>query len=131
MSYYQRVWTIVPSQLFPGTIPWSGINIKIPVIRGSRVTLKDTNTSFGLVSTSVILSRPGWSRTSDPFVWLSPGEKKDVFDIFICIWWCIRSWLISVSVKILMSLFFFLQELNARSCFKGSLMPPLLSYIMQ
>ena len=28
------------------------------------------------MSTSVIPSRPRWSRTSIPFVWLSPGEKR-------------------------------------------------------
>ena len=97
-----------PSQLFPVAIPWRGIHTENSVTRGSGVTLKDTNTPFGSVSTSVIPSRPGWSRTNDPFVWLSPGEKKmgpnQLF--LICIWWCIWSWLIWVSVKMLMSLFF-------------------------
>ena len=46
-----------PSQLFPGAIPWRGINTENYVIRGSRVTFKDTNFSFGSVSISVIPSR--------------------------------------------------------------------------
>ena len=86
-----------PSQLFPGAIPLRGINTENSVIRGSAVTLKDTNPVFGSLST----------RTSDLFVLLSPGEKKDGPNqlFFICIWWCIWSWLIWVSVKIVMSLF--------------------------
>ena len=93
------------------------------------VILKNINLPFGSVSISVIPSRPRWSKTSNPFVWLSPGEKKMVPNQLFLIW-CIWSRLIWVSVKILTSLFRFLQNWSARFCFKGSLMPPKLSYIM-
>ena len=63
-----------PSQLFPGSIPCMDINTGYSVVIGS--TLKNTNLPFGCVSASVIPSRPRWSRTSNPFVWLSPREKK-------------------------------------------------------
>ena len=43
-----------PSQQIPCVIPWTGINTENSVIRGSGVTLKDTN---------------------PPFVWLSKREK--------------------------------------------------------
>ena len=43
---------------------------------------------------------------------------------------CILSRAIRVSVKILTSLFRFLQNWSARFCFKRSLLPPKLSYIM-
>ena len=57
----------------------------------------------------MIASRPGWNRTNESFVWLSPGEKKmEPNQLFlICIWWWILLWLILVSVKMLMPLFFF------------------------
>ena len=65
---------MLPIKLLPGAI--RGINTENSVIRGSKVTLKDKKTPFGSVSTSMIPSRPGRSRTRDPFVGLSPGEKK-------------------------------------------------------
>ena len=40
------------------------------------VTLKDTNLPFGSVSTSVIPSRPRWSRKSIPFVWNLQERKR-------------------------------------------------------
>ena len=94
------------SQLCPGTIPWRGISTENSVIKGSGVTSKDTNSPSGSVSTSVISSRPGWNRTSDPFVWLSPGEKKmGPSQLF---WWCIWPWLIQASVEILILLWRYL-----------------------
>ena len=96
------------SQLLPSATLWRGINTKNSVITGSGVTLKDIIPPFGLVPTSVIHSRLRRSRTSDPLLWLSPEEKQmESNQLFlICIWWCIWSWLIWVSVKIMMSLFF-------------------------
>ena len=72
------------------------------------MTLKDTNFPFRSVSTSVTPSRPRWSRRSNPFVSLSPGDKKMAPNQLFLIW-CIWSKLIWVSVKILTSLFRFLQ----------------------
>ena len=63
-----------PNQLFPGSIPCMGRNTGNFVVIGS--TLKNTNLPFGCVSASVIPSIPRWSRTSNPFVWLSPRQKK-------------------------------------------------------
>ena len=92
-----------PCQLFSGAIPWRGTNRELSF---KVVTLKDTNLLFGSVSTSVTPSRLRWSRKSIPFVWVSPGEKKmGPNQLFLV--WCIWSWLIWVSVKILMTLFGF------------------------
>ena len=77
---------MLPNQLFPGAIPWRSINTENSVIRGSGVTLKDTNSTFGSVSTSAIPSRPEWSRTSDPFDlqerkrWAQTNHFLHVFD---------------------------------------------------
>ena len=64
------------SQLLPGAIHWRVINTENSIIRGSGVTLRDTNPFFGSVSTLSLPLRPEWSRISNPFVRLSPGEKK-------------------------------------------------------
>ena len=57
-------------------------------------------------SVSVTPSRLRWSRKNIPFVWLSPGDKKmGTNQLFIV--WCIWSWLLWVSVKILMTFFDF------------------------
>ena len=64
-----------PRKLFPGAIPWRGINTEKYVIRGSGVIWNDTNPPLGSVSASVIPSRPGWSRTSDPFVCLQTRKR--------------------------------------------------------
>ena len=86
-----------------GAILWRGTNRELSL---EVVTLKDTNLSFGSVSTSVTPSRPRWSRKSIPFVWVSPGEKKmGPNQLFLV--WCIWSWLIWVSVKILITFFGF------------------------
>ena len=69
------------------------------IIRGS-------NLPFGSVSTSVIPSRPRWSRKNIPFVWLPPGEKKMGPNQLFLVWY-VWSWLIWVSVKILMISFGF------------------------
>ena len=94
---------VPPSQLFSGAIPWRGTNRELSL---EVVTLKDTNLPFGSVSTSVTPSRLRWSRKSIPFVWLSPGDKKMGMNQLFLVW-CIWSWLIWVSVKILMTLFGF------------------------
>ena len=118
-----------PSQLFPITIPCMGISVENS---GERSNLKGHKPPFWIssVSTSVMPLITGWSSTSKPFVWLSPGEKtmgpNQLF--LICIWWCICSWLIWVSVKIMMSLGFFSAKLKWQTCFKRSLMPPTLLY---
>ena len=92
-----------PSQLFSGAIPWRGTSRELSL---EVVVLKDTNLLSGSVSTSVITSRPRWSSKSIPFVWISPGEKKmEPNQLFLV--WCIWSWLIWVSVKILMTFFGF------------------------
>ena len=57
-------------------------------------------------------------------------EKKTGEKNYFFLKWCIWSWLIWVSVKILMTLFWFQQNASARSCFKGSLMAPTWSYII-
>ena len=59
-----------PRQLFPGAIPWRSTNTENSHIRGSNLK------GHKSVSTSVIASRRRWSRTSNPFARLSPGEKK-------------------------------------------------------
>ena len=118
-----------PSQLFPIAIPWRGISAENS---RERISLKGYKPPFRIssVSISVMPLITGWSSTSKPFVWLSPGQKtmgpNQLF--LICIWWCSWSWLIRVSVKTLMSLGFFLQNSSRTSYFKGSLMPPTLLY---
>ena len=63
------------------------------------------------------------------FVWLSPREKKlETNQLFLI--WCIWLWFIWLSVKILIALLWFLQNSSHRSCFKGSLLPSIWSYIM-
>ena len=96
------------------------------VIRESN---REVNLPFESVSTSVTPSRPGWSWPSNPFVWIFLGERKIGPNQLFIIWY-ILSWLIWVSVKILLPLFCFLPNSNTRSCFKGSLMQPTLAYIM-
>ena len=73
------------------------------------------------MSTSVIPSRSKWSRTSNPFVWLSSGEKKmEPNQLFlICIWWCVRSWLIWVSIKILIFFGGFSTKLKCQILLQG------------
>ena len=65
--------------------------------------------------TSVTPSKPEWIRRCKPLVRLSPGEKrmgpKQLFLI-----WCNWSWMTKILVKILMSLFCFLQNSSATSC---------------
>ena len=95
-----------------------GINTENSVIRGSEITLKDTNPLLDQCQPQL---RAGWSRTSNPFVRLSPGEKRmEPNQLFlICIWWCIWLWLIWVSFKILMSLFFFPAKLRCHILLQG------------
>ena len=80
------------------------------------------------MSTSVIPSRPGWSRTSNLFVWQSPGEKTVEHNQQFLMW-CIWSWLTWILLKILKSLFWLLRNSSARSSFRGSLKSPKLAYI--
>ena len=94
-----------------------------------RLTLKNTNLSFGSVSTTVTPSRHGWSWAISRYLWLLPGERKIGPNQLFLIW-SIWSCLILVLVKILMHLFCFLQNSSAKSYFKGSLMPPTLAYNM-
>ena len=78
---------------------WRGANREL-LFKGA--TLKDPNFRFRSVSTSVIPSRPGWSRKSIPFVWISPGQKKmGPNHLFLA--WCIWSLLIWLSIKIMMT----------------------------
>ena len=99
-----------PSQAFPGAIQ------RTLALEG--VVLKNKNLPFGAVYTSVIPSRAGWSRTSSPFGWLERNNWGPI-NYFL---WCIWSWLIWVSVEILMTLLEFLQNSSVTSYFKGSLM---------
>ena len=102
------------------------------VVRRPGVTLNDTNLSFGSVLTSVIHSRHGWSRTSDAFAWLSPGEKKmDPTNYFLYVFDGVfdRGWY-EFQLKY-WCLCFLSAKLKCQYCFKGSLMSPTLSFIMQ
>ena len=72
------------------------------------VRLKDTNLSFGSVSTSVIPSRPRWSKKCIPLVWLSPEKKKMRSSHWFFVW-RVWSWLIWVSVKMTFFGFFKIQ----------------------
>ena len=90
-----------PRQLFPGAIPWRSTNTENCDIRASNLK------GHKSVSTSVIPSRRRWSRTSNPFAGLSLGEKKMEPNQLLLIW-CIWSWLIWVSVEVLMTMFWFL-----------------------
>ena len=88
------IWFCIPSKKRPLN------NCFLVVTLKEAVTLKDTNLPFRSVLTSVRPSRPRWSRTSNLFVWISPGEKKMAPNQLFFIW-CIWSRLIWASVKIL------------------------------
>ena len=108
------------SQLFPGAIPWRGLNTENSVITGS--SLKGHRPPFWI---SVNLSDTFKTQMKQDKQ-SSPGEKKTGPNKL----WCIWSWLIWVSVKILRNLLWFMQDSSVRSCFKRSLMSPTWSYIM-
>ena len=66
-----------PSKKRPSILWWYTLKgHKQRTLSLEGITLKDTNLPLGWVSTSVIPSRPRWSRKNILFVWLSPGEKK-------------------------------------------------------
>ena len=97
-----------PSQLFPDSIPSRDTNTKNSVIRGIGVTSKDTNLLLGSVSISVISSNDLDEAGQVILLCNCFQGKKDEAQPIISFWRCIWSWLIWVSVKILMSLLLFL-----------------------
>ena len=113
----------LPIQLFPGAIPWRGINTENSDIRGSKLKSKQTSLLDQCQPSST-----RWSRTSIPlcdYLW----DRKS--------WSPTNYFLYGVfdpgsyeSVKMLITLFWFLQNSRSRSCFKGFLMPPIRSYVM-
>ena len=96
------------------------------IIRGS--SLKGHKPPFWI---SVNLSdtfKTQMEQNKHPFVWLQGRKSWSPTNYFL--YGAFWSWLIWVSVKILITLFWFLQNSSARSCFKGSLIVPMWSYIM-
>ena len=78
-----------PSQLFPGAISWRGIKTENFVIRGSGVTLKDTNSPFWIsVNLSVsdtfksCMKQDKWSFC----VTISRREKGGAQPILSCVY---------------------------------------------
>ena len=112
-----------PSQLFPGAIPWRGKNTAKYVIIKSGIILKDTNPPFwisvNLRDTFKTLMKQ--DKRSFCVRENSPGDKKMVPNqlALICIWWCIWSWLLWVSVETLMSLLFFFAKLKCQILLQG------------
>ena len=76
------------------------------------VNVKDTNLPCGSVSTFKSQMKQG----KHPFVWLSPREKKLGSNQLFLIW-RIWSWLIRVSVKILITLLWFRQKFRCQILF--------------
>ena len=112
-------------QAFKDTVPtitWRDINTKNSAISGSN--LKEHKPPFWI---SVDLSDTLKSQMKHGKK--SPRQKKIELNQFFLIR-CIWSWMIWVSVKILMTLFWFLQNTSARSRFEETLMSPTWSYIM-
>ena len=64
-----------PSQLFFGAIPWRGINTEKSFIRGSGVTLKDTNPPFW-ISVNLSDTFKTWMKQDKQFFWDNLQERE-------------------------------------------------------
>ena len=103
------------------SLPWGGINTENSLIRGSK--LKGHKPPFWI---SVNLQVP--DQAGKVYFCVTPREiKLDPNQLFSL--WCIWSGLIWVSVKMLITWAWFLQNSSTRSSFKGSLMLPIRPYI--
>ena len=67
--------------LFSIAMPRRSIDTENPVVRRSH--REKHKSVFWICVISLTLSKPGWSKTSIPFVKVSPGEKKKVLTSYV------------------------------------------------
>ena len=104
-------------------VPWRDINTENSVIRGSP--LKEHKSLFWIsVNLSDIFKTQMKLDRQSCCVTTLEEEKMNPNQLLLL--WYICSWMIWVLVKTLVSFYvcFFLQNSRARSCFKGSAIPP-------
>ena len=98
-----------PIHLFPGAITWRGINIENSIIRGS--TLRGQKPPFWI---SVNLQVPDEAGQASFCVTISKREKVGAQPFISCI-----SWLMWVSVKILITFFLVYAKFKCQTLFRG------------